>query len=54
MKMKMEKLENCNYAIEIGKALKFSLIGIDGSDIYNGSTTLTLGSFSSLSSSFSL
>ncbi|KAG1652916.1 Plastin-1 [Nymphon striatum] len=42
IKMTMEKIENCNYAIELGKTLKFSLIGIDGSNIYQGQPTLTL------------
>ena len=42
---KMEQLENCNYALEIGrgKEMNFSLVGIGGQDIYNGSETLTLG-----------
>lgn len=39
----MEKLENCNYAIELGKELKFSLVGIAGQDINDGNATLTLG-----------
>lgn len=30
----MEKLENCNYAVELGKQLKFSLVGIAGQGIY--------------------
>ncbi|XP_054279838.1 plastin-2-like isoform X1 [Macrosteles quadrilineatus] len=38
----MEKLENCNYAIELGKELKFSLVGIAGQDINDGNATLTL------------
>ncbi|XP_063220172.1 plastin-1 [Bacillus rossius redtenbacheri] len=38
----MEKLENCNYAIELGKQLKFSLVGIAGQDINDGNATLTL------------
>lgn len=29
----MEKLENCNYCIELGRALNFSLVGIAGQDI---------------------
>ena len=42
---KMEQLENCNYALEIGrgKEMNFSLVGIGGQDIYNGNETLTLG-----------
>lgn len=37
-----EKLENCNYAVELGKAFKFSLVGIAGQDILDGNQTLTL------------
>lgn len=42
---KMEQLENCNCALEIGrgKEMNFSLVGIGGQDIYNGNETLTLG-----------
>lgn len=38
----MEKLENCNYAVELGKTMKFSLVGIAGQDISEGNPTLTL------------
>lgn len=38
----MEKLENCNYAVELGKQLKFSLVGIAGQDLSEGNATLTL------------
>ncbi len=38
--------ENCNYAVELGKEVKFSLVGIAGNDIYDGNETLTLGEFS--------
>lgn len=38
----MKKLENCNYAVELGKKMNFSLIGIDGSNINQGDATLTL------------
>ncbi|XP_044741174.1 plastin-2 [Chrysoperla carnea] len=38
----MEKLENCNYAVELGKQIKFSLVGIAGQDINDGNATLTL------------
>ena len=34
--------ENCNYAIKLGKEIKFSLVGIDGKDINDGNETLTL------------
>jgi hypothetical protein len=44
----MEKLENCNYAVELGKQLKFSLVGIAGKDISDGNPTLTLGNFQNL------
>lgn len=39
----MEQIQNCNYAVELGKQLKFSLVGIQGKDIYDGCQTLTLG-----------
>ncbi|CAH3045459.1 unnamed protein product [Porites lobata] len=39
---KMKKLENCNYAVEIGKKVKFSLVGIGGQDIHDCNETLTL------------
>ncbi|GFO18106.1 plastin-2-like [Plakobranchus ocellatus] len=39
---RMKKIENCNYAIELGNALGFSLVGIGGEDIYNGTHTLVL------------
>lgn len=42
LKAFMEKLENCNYAVDIGKKLKFSLVGIAGQDISDGNQTLTL------------
>jgi len=35
--------ENCNYAVDLGKQCKFSLVGIAGKDIYDGNETLTLG-----------
>lgn len=35
-------LANCNYAVELGRQLKFSLVGIDGKDIHDGTETLTL------------
>ncbi|XP_076343655.1 plastin-1-like isoform X2 [Tachypleus tridentatus] len=42
LKFFMEKVENCNYAVELGKQLKFSLVGIAGNDISKGNPTLTL------------
>ncbi|TRY91337.1 hypothetical protein DNTS_030143 [Danionella cerebrum] len=39
----MKKLENCNYAVELGKTkANFSLVGIGGQDLNDGNTTLTL------------
>jgi len=35
-------VENTNYAVNIGKDLKFSLVGIGGVDITDGNETLTL------------
>ena len=40
----MKKVENCNYAVEIGKdQMKFSLVSIEGKDIHDCNETLTLG-----------
>jgi plastin-1 len=39
---KFKKLENTNYAIVLGKQLKFSLVGVGGVDIVDGNQTLTL------------
>ncbi|XP_023687501.2 plastin-2 [Paramormyrops kingsleyae] len=39
----MKKLENCNYAVELGRnQAKFSLVGIAGQDLHEGNRTLTL------------
>ncbi|XP_034741116.1 plastin-2 [Etheostoma cragini] len=39
----MKKLENCNYAVKLGKDVaKFSLVGIAGQDLNAGNRTLTL------------
>ncbi|KAM4019342.1 LOW QUALITY PROTEIN: plastin-3 [Anomaloglossus baeobatrachus] len=39
----MKKLENCNYAVDLGKNnAKFSLVGIGGQDLNDGNETLTL------------
>ncbi|KAM9216803.1 LOW QUALITY PROTEIN: plastin-3-like [Dugong dugon] len=39
----MKKLENCNYAVGLGKHPdKFSLVGIGGQDLNDGNQTLTL------------
>jgi len=42
LKMFMEKIENCNYAVKLGSGCKFSLVGIAGNDINDGNETLTL------------
>eukprot|EP00300_Choanocystis_sp_HF-7_P027604 c32762_g1_i1.p2 GENE.c32762_g1_i1~~c32762_g1_i1.p2 ORF type:complete len:638 (+),score=187.49 c32762_g1_i1:31-1914(+) len=39
---KFKAVENCNYAVVLGKQLKFSLVGVGGSDINEGNRTLTL------------
>ncbi|KAI8851356.1 calponin homology domain-containing protein [Chytridium lagenaria] len=39
---KFKKVENTNYVVVLGKSLKFSLVGIQGSDITDGQKTLTL------------
>ncbi|KAM4041289.1 plastin-1 isoform 1-T3 [Anomaloglossus baeobatrachus] len=39
----MKKIENCNYAVDLGKhKAKFSLVGICGNDLHEGNRTLTL------------
>ena len=40
---KFKKVENCNYVVVLGKSLKFSLVGIQGSDLVDGIKKLTLG-----------
>lgn len=40
---RFKAVENTNYAVEIGKQNKFSLVGIQGADITDGQRTLTLG-----------
>ncbi|XP_019859573.1 PREDICTED: plastin-2-like [Amphimedon queenslandica] len=32
----MKKLENCNYAVDLGKQMGFSVVGIGGKDIFDG------------------
>jgi plastin-1 len=39
---RFKQVENCNYVIELGKSLKFSLVGIQGSDIVDKNKKLTL------------
>lgn len=38
-------IENCNYAVDLGKQINLSLVGIGGKDIYDGIDTLTLGMY---------
>ncbi|XP_003366336.1 putative calponin [Trichinella spiralis] len=38
----MNQIQNCNYAVDLGKRLRFSLVGIQGKDIYDGNRTLSL------------
>lgn len=40
---RFKALENTNYCVSIGKANKFSLVGIEGADITDGNKLLTLG-----------
>ncbi|KAK9351133.1 calponin homology domain-containing protein [Lipomyces doorenjongii] len=40
---RFKAVENTNYAVDIGKQNRFSLVGIQGADITDGSRTLTLG-----------
>ncbi|OLN86315.1 Fimbrin [Colletotrichum chlorophyti] len=40
---RFKAVENTNYAIELGKQNRFSLVGIQGADITDGQRTLTLG-----------
>jgi hypothetical protein len=38
----MKKIENCNYAVQLAKQLRFSVVGIDGKNIYDKNKNLTL------------
>jgi len=38
----MKKIENCNYAVKIAEQLKFSLVGVGGSDITEGNPKLVM------------
>ncbi|CCU77874.1 putative fimbrin [Blumeria hordei DH14] len=40
---RFKSVENTNYAIELGKQNRFSLVGVQGADITDGQRTLTLG-----------
>ncbi|KTW28117.1 hypothetical protein T552_01978 [Pneumocystis carinii B80] len=39
---RFKSVENANYAVELGKGCGYSLVGIQGADIVDGSKTLTL------------
>lgn len=54
MKKFMEKLENCNYAVDLGRKQKYSLVGIAGQDINEGNPTLTLALVWQLMRSYTL
>lgn len=40
---RFKKIANCNYVIELGRALHFTLVGIGGSDFTDGQKKLILG-----------
>jgi len=40
---RIKAVENDNYAVDLGKQMKFSLVGIGGVDLADGNETLTLG-----------
>ena len=40
---RFKAVENTNYAIELGKQNRFSLVGVQGADLTDGQRTLTLG-----------
>jgi plastin-1 len=40
--IKLKKVHNCNYSVDIGKQMKFSLVGIGGVDLFDGKKKLTL------------
>ena len=44
-KSRFKQVENTNYAVLLGKSLKFSLVGIQGADLTDGVKNLTLGKF---------
>ena len=54
MKKFMEKLENCNYAVDLGRKQKYSLVGIAGQDLCDGNSTLTLALVWQLMRSYTL
>ena len=38
----MRKIQNCNYALELAKEMKFSTVGIGGEDVAQGHKMYTL------------
>ena len=42
LKIKFKKAENCNYAVVVGKQMKFSLVNVGGVDIMDGNKKLIL------------
>ena len=54
MKKFMEKIQNCNYVVELGRKQKYSLVGIAGQDINEGNSTLTLALVWQLMRSYTL
>ncbi|XP_023344853.1 plastin-3 [Eurytemora carolleeae] len=54
MRKFMEKLENCNYVVDLGRKQKYSLVGIAGQDICDGNATLTLALVWQLMRSYTL
>ena len=43
LQSKFKRVENCNYVIDLAKNANFSVVGIQGSDIVDGSKKLLLG-----------
>ena len=39
---RLQTLQNCEYAVSLGRKLGFVLVGIDGNDINKGNKLLTL------------
>jgi hypothetical protein len=42
-KNKFKRTENCNYAVVLGKSMRFSLVNVGGLDIVDGNKKLILG-----------
>ena len=40
--IKLKKIHNANYAVDLGKLMKFSLVGIGGVDLVDGNKKLSL------------